>query len=641
MKKEVKLYKTTSVSFATEPDAVFFVKGINETVVRTYVTTSDGQAIPLKDLSGGGSGSGIQSLASEDSSINITGTATSKNIQVSSALQTLINSALQANDPISSLLNDSNFITLADVPTFNPSDYDLSDFTNNSTNPFVKQSDITSGATNLGYTASSTNGVVTSDTGSDATIPLADNTNAGLLSPAEKSEIATAIQPSDLGTVATSNDYNDLDNIPSSFSPSAHTHVEADITDLDKYTQAQTDTLLNGKVPYTGATTNVDLGEFQLKAGQIEFDQTPTGTFGVGKVRWNDTDGTTERRLKGNNVTLQDGLEVLKRVVNKAGSDLLEANYQVVRTRSVAEGGAQGQRPAVVLAQANTNDNSKGIIGVVTETILNNQEGFITLIGEVRNVNTTGSLQSETWVDGDLLYLSPIVAGQLTKVVPSSPHYSIPIGTVDYAHATQGKISVHVGNKIALDTTLTNDNDTAPSVTAVKTYIDSGLATKQDVLTYTPVKIAIKDTVSSSAVTGSTLNTLAKTYEILGNVFDGNDAFNLEVNLEKTGVAGTSTVRVYVNTVNDFATATLISTTTSASASIRDIPSSRLRANFKGTDLKIVTRGSTLLNDLNQGFNTPRTALPLNPANNFFVFVAIQNANAGDSTVVDSVHLTT
>jgi hypothetical protein len=214
MKKEVKLYKTTSVSFATEPDAVFFVKGINETVVRTYVTTSDGQAIPLKDLSGGGSGSGIQFLASEDSSINITGTATSKNIQVSSALQTLINSALQANDPISSLLNDSNFITLADVPTFNPSDYDLSDFTNNSTDPFVKQSDITSGATNLGYTASSTNGVVTSDTGSDATIPLADNTNAGLLSPAEKSEIATAIQPSDLGTVATSNDYNDLDNKP-------------------------------------------------------------------------------------------------------------------------------------------------------------------------------------------------------------------------------------------------------------------------------------------------------------------------------------------------------------------------------------------------------------------------------------------
>ena len=31
-------------------------------------------------------------------------------------------------------------------------------------------------------------------------------------------------------------------------------------------------------VPYTGATTDVDLGEFELKAGQLELDQTPTGT---------------------------------------------------------------------------------------------------------------------------------------------------------------------------------------------------------------------------------------------------------------------------------------------------------------------------------------------------------------------------
>jgi hypothetical protein len=40
--------------------------------------------------------------------------------------------------------------------------------------------DITGGATNLGYTASPTNGIVTSDTGTDATIPLATGTNAGL-----------------------------------------------------------------------------------------------------------------------------------------------------------------------------------------------------------------------------------------------------------------------------------------------------------------------------------------------------------------------------------------------------------------------------------------------------------------------------
>jgi len=46
------------------------------------------------------------------------------------------------------------------------------------------------GSTDLSYTPSPTDGTVTSSTGTDATIPLADGTNAGLLSPDEKTEIA-------------------------------------------------------------------------------------------------------------------------------------------------------------------------------------------------------------------------------------------------------------------------------------------------------------------------------------------------------------------------------------------------------------------------------------------------------------------
>ena len=33
-----------------------------------------------------------------------------------------------------------------------------------------------------------------------------------------------------------------------------------------------------GGVPYTGATANVDLGEYGLDAGFVSFDTTPTGT---------------------------------------------------------------------------------------------------------------------------------------------------------------------------------------------------------------------------------------------------------------------------------------------------------------------------------------------------------------------------
>lgn len=199
-------------------------------------------------------------------------------------------------------------------------------------------------------------------------------------------------------------------------------------------------------VPYTGATTNVDLGEYELKAGQIEFDQTPTGTAGVAVMRWNDSDGTVDLGMKGGNVTLQIGQEQLTRVVNKTGSDLLEANYQAVKIS-----GAQGNRLKVALAQANNDANSAETLGIVTETILNNQEGFVTTSGIVRGINTTGSLQSETWADGDMLYLSGTIAGQLTNIKPTAPIHTVIMGYVVRAHATQGQLYVKVDNGYELN----------------------------------------------------------------------------------------------------------------------------------------------------------------------------------------------
>ena len=245
---------------------------------------------------------------------------------------------------------------------------------------------------------------------------------------------------------------------------------------------------LDAKVPYTGATGNVTLGEYQLTAGQIAFDQTPTGSAGVGVMRWNNTDGTLDLGLKGGNVTLQLGQEIVARVVNKTGADLLEANYQVVRISS-----AQGQRLAVQLAQANNDLGSVDTIGIVTETITNNQEGFITILGQVREINTTGSLQGETWPDGDVLYLSPTTAGKITNIKPSAPQHMVVVGYVEYAHAQHGKIYAKIQNGYELDEL----HDVAPTP-----YIDKGVlyrdtatnlwksATIGTLLGYTPVTSA-------------------------------------------------------------------------------------------------------------------------------------------------------
>lgn len=292
-------------------------------------------------------------------------------------------------------------------------------------------------------------------------------------------------------------------------------------SDANKPVSTATQTALNLKVPYTGATSDVNLGEFGVQLGNLEFDNTPTTVpTTAGSVYYNDTDGTLNVILKGGNVTLQVGQEQVVRVVNKTATSisLLEANYQAVRIT-----GAQGQRPKVDLAQATTDILSAETIGLVTETIANNAEGFITTSGLVRGINTTGSLQGETWADGDTLYLSPTTAGNVTKVKPTAPNHLIVIGYVIYAHATQGTIYVKVDNGYELDE-LHNVKIATPANNNVLAYT---LATDiwenktvESALGFTPV-------VANSTITGATKTKI--TYDAKGLVTAGADATTADI----------------------------------------------------------------------------------------------------------------
>jgi len=243
---------------------------------------------------------------------------------------------------------------------------------------------------------------------------------------------------------------------------------------------------LSGFVPYIGATSNLNLGEFQLLAGQITFDQSPTQPAGVRVLRWNETDGTLDLGLKGGNVTLQLGQETVVRVVNKTATNLTEAGYQVVYIS-----GAQGQRLKVDLALATSDLTSAGTIGLVTENISVNQEGFITSNGLVRGVNTTGSLQGEVWQDGDMLYLSPTIAGRVTNIKPEAPYHTVVIGVCVHAHANQGSIFVKVDNGYELEElhnvliTEAANNDLLVYEASTTLWKNKSLAT---VLGYTPAE---------------------------------------------------------------------------------------------------------------------------------------------------------
>ena len=185
--------------------------------------------------------------------------------------------------------------------------------------------------------------------------------------------------------------------------------------------------------PITHDSANAVVGN----VGGIDFDTTPSGANAAARLIWDDTDGTLAVTLKGGNVLLPIGQRDTARVVNKTGSNLLASNYQVVRVSQ-----AQGQRLGVSLAQGNSEPNSTDVLGLVSENISVNQEGFVVTRGLVTGINTTGSLQGETWADGDILYLSPATAGGLTKTEPQAPNHLIIAGYVVYAHQNNGKIFV-------------------------------------------------------------------------------------------------------------------------------------------------------------------------------------------------------
>lgn len=185
-----------------------------------------------------------------------------------------------------------------------------------------------------------------------------------------------------------------------------------------------------------------------IDVDKIDFNTGTTDTAGEGQFVWNNTEGTLDLGFKGSNTILNVGQQNIIRVVNKTTPlvPLTKAGYQ-----AVIVAGATGQRLSVKLAKADNDANSAGTLGLVCENIAVNQEGFITTVGLLKSINTTGALQGETWNDGDVLYLSPFNFGGITNIKPTAPNHTVIIGYVEYSHAVNGKIFVKVDNGYELD----------------------------------------------------------------------------------------------------------------------------------------------------------------------------------------------
>jgi hypothetical protein len=164
----------------------------------------------------------------------------------------------------------------------------------------------------------------------------------------------------------------------------------------------------------------------------VRFDLGETTTCQEGLIKWNDDDKTMDICTENSEVTIQTGQEMHVRGTNKTGSTL--TNGQVVFINS-----AQGSRPTFALANATTEDASSKTIGIVTADILDNDTGYVTTTGLVRDIPT------DTLAAGDTAWLS-VTPGGFANTIPGTPNHAVSLGTVLRSHADEGIIYVTVIN---------------------------------------------------------------------------------------------------------------------------------------------------------------------------------------------------
>lgn len=162
----------------------------------------------------------------------------------------------------------------------------------------------------------------------------------------------------------------------------------------------------------------------------IQFDLTPVGVpNSQGVLSWNEADKTLDLNL-GSSVKLQIGQEQFIRVVNKTGAPLLNGTVVYIND-------AQGNRPTAAKAINTDSTQCNKVIGIVTADIPDNNEGYVTTEGLVRDLNT------DAYNEGDLLYLSD-VAGQYTSTVPAVGKARVIVGVVVKSHINDGWVIVRI-----------------------------------------------------------------------------------------------------------------------------------------------------------------------------------------------------
>ncbi len=135
---------------------------------------------------------------------------------------------------------------------------------------------------------------------------------------------------------------------------------------------------------------------------------------------------------------LQTGLENYVLVWNNSANTLSNGTFISLNTIT----STQNEIPACQPYQANAGSFPYFTLGLLTNDIAPNTVGRATVLGEVHDLNTTGSDVGETWALGDVLWAHPGYPGKLTNVRPTAPNVVVTVGKIVTRDATDGMILV-------------------------------------------------------------------------------------------------------------------------------------------------------------------------------------------------------
>lgn len=133
--------------------------------------------------------------------------------------------------------------------------------------------------------------------------------------------------------------------------------------------------------------------------------------------------------------------KLVTNVYNNTGSTIAKGSVVYISGRH------SSNLPTIALAEANNEANSYKTFALVQDDIPTSNSGIVIQAGRIDNLN----LPTQSYTDGDIVYLSPSIPGGITTTKPLAPNHICKIGSIVRAHPTFGAIEIKIENGWQMD----------------------------------------------------------------------------------------------------------------------------------------------------------------------------------------------